>query len=90
MIWEKCGYEDQKEAEKILNKLKYLLTKIDDNGGLGIGNISEDARNAYDLYQVIRHQLVLEQDEPADRMTIDFDPAHQWGNQPFAEIRGLK
>lgn len=48
--------ENLKSVEPILKELQLLLTGIQ-NGNLGIGNVSNSAKMAYDLHQVIRHRL---------------------------------
>ncbi len=82
--------EDFKEVGKILTRLKFLLTGMEENGNLGIGNISEDGRNAYDLHQVIRHRLAVDMPELHHEFSVDFHSPLQWGTQPFAEIEGVK
>jgi len=82
--------ENVKEAEKILTRLKYLLTGMGEDGNLGIGNISENGRNAYDLHQVIRHRLALDKPESRHEFSVDFRSPSQYGTQPFAQIEGLE
>ena len=82
--------ENFKKADKILSRLKFLLTGMGDNGNLGIGNISEKGRNAYDLHQVIRHRLALDRPESHHEFSVDFHPPFQWGTQPLAQIEGLE
>lgn len=82
--------ENFKEADKILSRLKFLLTGAEDSGTLGIGNISEKGRNAYDLHKVIRHRLALDSPESHHEFSVNFHPPIQWGTQPFAQIEGLE
>lgn len=83
--------EHLEEVGKVLSRLKYLLTGMEDNGNLGIGNISAEGRNAYDLHQVIRDRLALDREtKPEHWPTVDFNPPTQWGNQPFAKIERVK
>jgi len=62
---------------------------MDDNSNLGIGNISENGRNAYDLHQVIRYRLALDGIKP-EMLTFDFSPPTQRGSQPLAQIERLE
>src|SRR5437879_842303 len=49
-------YEKLQSAEPMLKELQLLLTGMQ-RGNLGIGNVSNSAKIAYDLHQVIRHRL---------------------------------
>lgn len=89
-LWGACDDKDLEEAKKILTRLKFLLTGMEDNSNIGIGNIIEDGRNAYDLHQVIRHRLALDRVDHQNKLSVDFRSPHQWGTQPLAEIVGLE
>jgi hypothetical protein len=79
--------EHFEEIGKVLSRLKYLLIGIEDNSNLGIGNISVEGRNAYDLHQVIRHCLALNRaTKPSHWLTVDFNPPTQCADQPLAQI----
>lgn len=78
-------YENLELAEPTLKELQLLLTGKQ-IGNLGIGNVSNSARIAYDLHQVIRHRLAWD-NEPNGGMGVFFDPPKKWSDQPLAEIK---
>ena len=78
-------YPDNLEAADLLLKELQLLLTGKDRGNLGIGNVSNSARMAYDLHQVIRHRLSWD-NEPSGGMAVHFNPPMQWGDQPLAKI----
>lgn len=54
------------------------------NGYLGIGNVSEEARIAYDLHQVIRY--VLHRKKLDEKHKTIFDNPRQYSNEPWAVL----
>ena len=79
--------ENLESAEPMLKELQLLLTGMQ-RGNLGIGNVSNSARIAFDLHQVIRHRLAWDK-EPKGGMGVFFDPPMKWSDQPLAEIEQL-
>ncbi|MHB1949680.1 MAG: hypothetical protein ACYCQI_16400, partial [Gammaproteobacteria bacterium] len=71
-------------AKPLLNELQQLLTGMR-NGNLGIGNVSDSSKIAYDIHQVIRYQLAWDK-EPCGDVGVSFDPPMKWGSQPLAKI----
>ena len=69
-------YENLKNAEPLLNELQQLLTGMQ-RGNLGIGNVSNTARMAYDLHQIIRYRLSLDEKQHNDSLnnTHKYTPA---------------
>lgn len=80
-------HEKLESVEPMLKELQLLLTGMQ-HGNLGIGNVSDSARIAFDLHQVIRHRLAWDR-EPQGRMSVSFDPPMKWGSQPLAKIEQL-
>lgn len=80
-------YEKLESVEPMLKELQLLLTGMQ-RGNLGIGNVSNSARIAFDLHQVIRHRLAWDK-YPQGRMGVDFDPPRKWSNQPLAKIEQI-
>lgn len=74
--------ENLKNAEPLLNELQQLLTGMQ-KGNLGIGNVSNSARMAYDLHQVIRYRLALDNKQGCDS---SFNLQTQWSSEPFVKI----
>lgn len=76
------------KAKEVLTDLKVLLTGIKPNQlNIGLHDICEDAKVAYDLHQVIRYKLA--HDRPhntGDILTVDFDTPRQISEEPMAEI----
>ena len=79
--------ENINTAIPIIAHLQQLLTGIDE-GSLGIGNVSERSKIAYDLHQVIRHQLAIDRD--TDEWNCDLSSVRQYGNEPLATIEKLQ
>lgn len=79
--------ENQDEANALLEKLQMLLTGMP-NGSLGIGNISDQAKCAFDLHHVIRHHLAWERN-PAGGVTVDFHKPLHKAREPLAKISKL-
>ncbi len=77
--------ENRIETRALLEKIQLLLTGMN-NGNLGIGNVSDNARIAYDLHQVIRHYFAWKH-KPVGGMTVDFDEPFHYGSDPLATVR---
>lgn len=69
--------ENFKKIIPLLDELKKSLTGME-QGTLGIGHVSEDARIAYDIHQVLRCTYA------------DFDKSHQWSKEKFPVITVIK
>lgn len=77
-------YENLKNAEPLLNELQQLLTGMQ-KGNLGIGNVSNSARMAYDLHQIIRYRLALDDKQNSNNLNSPM----QWSDEPFAKITSI-
>ena len=73
------------EANELLNRLQLLLTGMN-RGNLGIGQVSEKAKVAYDLHQVVRHYIAWA-NEPRGGETVDFWNPLQMSHEPLAKIK---
>lgn len=80
--------EDLKSAKPLLKELQLLLTGIQ-NGNLGIGNVSNSAKMAYDLHQVIRHRLSWDEN-PNGGIQVNFDKPMKWSDEPLAKIERIE
>lgn len=80
-------YDKFESAKPMLRELQLLLTGMQ-NGNLGIGNVSDSARIAFDLHQIIRHRLAWDR-EPQGGISIFFDPPMKWGSQPLATMEQI-
>ncbi len=81
-------YENLETAEPLIKDLKKLLTGMQ-KGNLGIGNVSEKAKMAFDLHQVIRHRLSWDEN-PDGGVAVHFNKPMQWSGEPLAKIDRLK
>lgn len=77
--------ENRAEVDALLKKCQLLLTGMN-NGNLGIGNVSDKARIAYDLHTVIRHHFAW-MHKPSGGLTVDFDKPMHYGSEPLAVVR---
>ncbi|SRR5579883_3416055 len=75
-------HENLKNAEPLLNELQQLLTGMQ-KGNLGIGNVSNPAKMAYDLHQIIRYRLALDNKQGGND---SLNSPMQWSDEPFAKI----
>lgn len=88
VILESISWEKRDNLEKVsemLLDIKQLLTNLSRNATYGIGKVSEEAKIAYDLHQVIRHQLAWDE-KPEGDITIDFDTPRKVSQQDLATI----
>lgn len=69
--------ENLEKVEHLLHELKKALTGMD-NGYLGIGNVSEEARIAYDIHQVVRCAYA------------PFDKPYQWSQEKLPVITEIE
>lgn len=58
-------YENFLKAEPLIEEVNKLLTGLE-SGSFGIGQVSNDARMAYDLHQIIRHRLAHDNKKEGD------------------------
>ena len=75
--------ENLKTIGPLLEQIKKELTGITD-AYLGIGNVSEEARIAYDLHQVIRY--VLHRKNLDEKYQTIFDNPRQYSNEILAVL----
>lgn len=87
--WKELSNDEKKRIEYMLTDLKCMLTGVEGNGYIGIGQISEDGRIAYDIHQVIRHCLAHNTKPTPNswtEWTVDFDKPSQYGSETLCEI----
>lgn len=90
--WRNIKNNDERDrAFELFRDLKCMLTGLQSNQpNIGLGNISEKGRIAYDLHQVIRYQLANDNPNSDYRfLSVDFDPPHQESNEPLAQIEPI-
>jgi hypothetical protein len=82
--------DDQRhKAHEAFTNLKCQLTGINANQpNVGLANICENGKIAYDLHQVIRHQIAIDND--SNSLNIDLDTPMQISNEEMASIERIK
>lgn len=89
--WRNLKDDQREEAHNTLADLKCMLTGLNRNQpNMGLHNISEDGRIAYDLHQVIRHQIAHDHPNDLHQYDVDFDTPRQVSNEPLAKIEHMK
>ncbi|OGT43321.1 MAG: hypothetical protein A3F13_02420 [Gammaproteobacteria bacterium RIFCSPHIGHO2_12_FULL_40_19] len=88
-IWKNINDDERSKVREMLNELKFVLTGLKPNQpNMGLGKICEDGKIAYDLHQVIRHQLAKDNpNEPP--YSIDLDPPMKYSKEIPAKIEPL-
>lgn len=75
------------KATALLVDLKCVLTGLNKSEhNIGLGNICEDGKIAYDLHQVIRHKLANTDSSSSHPDSVDFNVPRQVSNEALAEI----
>lgn len=88
--WRNLSDDKLDEARDILVNLKYMLTGLNPNQpNIGLHNISEEGRIAYDLHQVIRHQIAHDNPDDHHKYDVDFDTPMQFSSESLAKIESL-
>ena len=75
----------REDAERICKEIKKRFWGLEWNANYGI-NHDDTADILYDMHCVLRHALWLSQPEPKSHMTVDSDPAYQFGSEPLATV----
>ena len=75
----------REDAERICKEIKKRFWGLKWNANYGI-RYNDEADILYDMHCVLRHALWLSQPEPKNHMTVDSNPAHQFGSEPLATI----
>jgi len=79
--------DESTKAWELFRDLKCMLTGLKrSQPNIGLGNISERGKIAYDLHQVIRHRLANDNSEGRDTLSVDFRTPTQQSAEPLAEI----
>jgi hypothetical protein len=79
-------YKMREDAETFCKEIKRRFWNLAPNADYGV-NYDDSADIIWSIYQVIRHQLWLDNPDPnKSRMTVDAFPAHQFGSEPLAKI----
>jgi len=76
---------NHKIVEKMLDDIKKIIWGYAPNEHGGIGMAEEDDKIAYDLHQVIRHNLLVEKNDP-NNITFDFKEPMKWSKEELAEM----
>ena len=77
------------DAERICKEIKLRFWGMPGNATYGV-KYDDTADILFDMHQVIRHQLWLDDDEKTGRNGIvDAAPAHQFGSEPLIKIRKI-
>lgn len=75
------------DAETICREIKRKFWGQPGNGCYGV-HYDDVADILFDIHQVIRHQLWLDNPNPdKPRFIVSADPAHQFGSEPLATIK---
>jgi hypothetical protein len=88
--WKKLTREEKNKIEKMLTDLKCMLTGVEENAYLGIGQISDDGQIAYDIHQVVRHCLANNtKTDPTNwiNWSVDYRTPCQYGSEPLCQIK---
>ena len=92
--WRNIKNENERDqAFELFRDLKCMLTGLQrSQPNIGLGNISEEGKVAYDLYQVIRYRLANDDTKKSNYsfLSVDFNTPHQKSNEPLAQIEALK
>lgn len=83
--WDGGWQAMREDAERICKEIKKRFWGLAPNANYGI-RYDDSADILYDMHQVLRHALWMSQPEPKNHMTVDSDPAHQYGSEPLATI----
>ncbi len=87
--WKKVSESKKDKIDEMLSYLKCVLTGVEGNGYMGIGQINNDGQIAYDVHQVIRH-CIAHNTKPLptnwSNWTVDFDKPSQYGSEPLCEV----
>lgn len=87
--WEKIDDDGRTKALEMLTDLKCMLTGLKPNQpNVGIGNVCEEGKIAFDLHQVIRHRLA--KDNPNQHpYSVDLDRPMKYSKEILAQIEPL-
>lgn len=91
--WKELDVEERNKIREMLTDLKCMLTGVERNAYLGIGQISDDGQIAYDIHQVVRHALAVNSDfSPTNwsNWTVDYNEPLQHGSEPLCHVKGIK
>ena len=86
--WRNIKSEEERDrAFDLFRELKCMLTGLKQNQpNIGLGNICEDGKIAYDLHQVIRHRIATDHPNDYGEFCVDFNKPRQVSNEPLAKI----
>lgn len=79
--WQKM----REDAETFCKEIKKRFWNLGWCSNNGI-HYDDTADIIFDIHQAIRHELWKNQPEPKSHITVDSDPAHQWGSEPIAKV----
>lgn len=82
------GWQNMRDdAEEICKDIKKRFWGLEWNALYGV-KYDDDADILFDIHQVIRHQLWIDDESPnKSRWTVDADTAMRFGSEPLAEIK---
>lgn len=83
--WDGGWQAMREEAERICREIKHKFWGLGYCSLKGI-HYDDSADILFDIHQVIRHGLWKDKPEPKSHITVDSDPAHQYGSEPLAKI----
>ena len=88
--WDGGWYEMRRYAESVCKEIKEKFWGLSGQANFGL-NYDEDGDIIWDIHQVIRHQLWLDNDdENKSKWTVDASPASQTGESPLAKIKKIE
>lgn len=77
------------DAERICKEIKQRFWGMPGNATYGV-KYDDTADILFDMHQVIRHQLWLDDSNPnKTHGTVDTFPAHQFGSEPLIKIKKI-
>lgn len=78
----------REDAEKFCNEIKKRFWGLAPIANNGI-HYDDSADILYDIYQVLRHELWKNLQEPKSHYTVNASPAYQYGNEPLAKATSV-
>ena len=86
--WDGGWSQMREDAERMCREMKKRFWGLEPNALYGV-HYDNNGDTLWDIHQVIRHQLW--KDNPnRQQFTVDASEAHQFGDEPLANIKRLK
>jgi len=78
---------DSRSADALLDGAKKVLLDLPPNGSVGIAQMPDKYRTAYDLNRIFSHRLAWDNHPQGNPMHVDFDEPMHIGTEPMASIQ---